>query len=273
MFQLQHVSKKTYFIIAIFLIQCFFMSVKIWEIKVSISPITGYNGIYTQSSVANPSVRYGMNAANNMGLRAFEPLQRAKQETYEIDKGLDDEAFIRALENFAGKMDAANDEYMNSNLRYQYSNVTKDGIDKLSLLGAAFEEMGMRMTLPVQQVNNILRKIYPEQNTKKKKIYTEIIDANNNGGIDIEEYGAFLAYADLKSANKSSLNPKNMQGVITQEGIKEAINAISVNPEQKGFFSKYKKNKRMFSKLTDELNLKEARQELKEETKHINFFV
>lgn len=240
----------------------------------SINAITGYSGIY-DGKVQNVSMRYGMNAAYNMNAFVQSAPKRAVEivEAPAIDKETDDEIFATALEKFAEGLEQ--DTFTPSKYRYQYSTVNEGEFDKLALLGAAYEEMGQKTETPVKKMTQMIQKFYP--NVKKsgkegKSVFNaKVLDTNKNGKVEVDEYGTFLALADIKSKDKDSEDISLMTGEITDEGTKEAMSYLAVNaknPITRFRLTRYMRD--VFSKLQDKLNLSEAKETFNQEVKDLN---
>lgn len=232
----------------------------------SVSVIDGNFGRY-DGSVQNPSVRYGRNAASNMeeytnaqSLNAYKSAQNIRY----TPNFADDEAFIQAIEGFADKLEKE-DSFERLNYEYKYTKANQGHIDKISLLAAAYEEMGGAKT-PVQAMNDKLNRAH-----KTDIFNTQVLDTNENGLVEIDEYGAFLALADIKSKDKNSTDPHDMTGTITSEGTKEALSYLAVNHKNKTVQAQlinYARN--TFKNLQDNLGLTKALSEHNQTSGHID---
>lgn len=242
----------------------------------SINAITGYNGIY-DGKVQNPSIRYGMNAANNMQIFTEEGSKKAvesiTENRYIQDSNSDGEIFAKALEKFAQGLEQ--DEFTLSKYRYQYSTVNEGEFDKLSLLGAAYEEMGRKENIPVKKMTKMIQEFYPsikKSGKEGKSVFSaKVLDTNKNGKVEVDEYGTFLALADVKSKDKSSEDMSLVNGQITDEGVKEAMSYMAVNT--KNPFTRFKLTRYMrnvFANLQKNLDLSEAKEKFESEKASLN---
>lgn len=181
--------------------------------------VNGSNGIY-DSKVADPSVKYGRNAVENHIQYMEKPLSESLNNPNPapiLDFGISEEAVdhnIEALEKFAEN----NDNYLASlpPLEYEYRylpNFENGKIDKKALLAAAYEEMNGVKELSVDEFS--ARYLINEEMT------AEPLDVNNDGKIDIAEYGANIMAADLLSKGTTdvtkadgSINTKGMNAIL-----------------------------------------------------------
>lgn len=179
--------------------------------------INGSSGIY-DNKIADDSVRYGRNAADNHKELVISTLVDGATSTAPmLDYRPTAEAFqnnINKLENFADE----NDAYLNSMppLQYEYRympKVSNGNIDKKALQAAAYEEMG-RNYIPVKK--------FEESYLPNTQEYTaEPLDLDKDGNIDTSEYSASMLAADMfskpnpsVSAIDGSMNSKGMDIVM-----------------------------------------------------------
>lgn len=224
-----------------FLRKIFYMGVNV---------INGSFGKY-DGKFQNPSVRYGRNAASNMeeyiNRLSVDTISGANIVPYTVDY-TDDDAFVRAIEGFGSKLDSSGGD----SFEYRYTKANDGRIDKISLLAASYEEMGQRAKASVGEMNDRLNRAH-----KTNVFNFGVVDTNENGLIEVDEYGTFLALADIKSKDKNSLDPKIMTGVITPKGTDEAVRYLAVNHQNKGKRAElinYIRNN-IFKKLQDNLGL------------------
>ncbi len=189
-----------------------------FDVNNGVAKIDGKKGIYSDK-VTNPSVMYGRNAVQNLYSYFEQPLVNDNNATPPIlDFGVNPNAAdknIEQMENYAKQ----NDAYLNSlpPLEYEYRympNIHRVGeIDKDALLGAAYEEMGQRTEVSVNELDNTfgLGDEYSSGNA----------DLNKDGKVDIGEYGATILAADIlsKPAEGSELS-KYIDGTINSDGHK-----------------------------------------------------
>lgn len=240
----------------------------------SINAITGYSGCYT-GRVQNPSIAYGMNAANNMEIYTRKQAEQSGERVASLQHifdPADDETFVKAVEGFSKKLEQ--DEFTPMKYRYQYSTVNEGEFDKLSLMGAAYEEMGRKKKISNRKMSDMINQAYFEPKTSDKKerpaFSAKVLDTNRNGQVEVDEYGAFLALSDIKSKDKNSTDVSIMDGNITDEGVQEALSYLAVNtknPIQRWRLTSYMR--KVFKGIQKDLGLKETNKEFKKELNYI----
>lgn len=175
--------------------------------------IDGSNGKY-DSKVTDPSVRYGRNAVENYYTYIEQPVVNDRMTPAPIlDFGLNPDA----AEKNADKLDKflkENDEYLRAlpplEFEYRYMPKTDKGqIDKKAVLGAAYEEMGKTKEISVKEMDY---RFAPDDNFTSKAL-----DINNDGKIDIAEYGSSILAADMLSKSETP-NTANIDGTINKKG-------------------------------------------------------
>ena len=178
--------------------------------------INGATGKY-DGLVADNSVRYGRNAAENCIRYMEAPLVNNRMNPAPILNFMPTkEADIqnaKALQRFMNN----NDGYMNSlppiDFEYRYMPEKEPGqIDGKAVLGAAYEEMGIK-ELPVREFEN--RYMIDDSMT------AEPIDINKDGIIDISEYGSTIVAADIMSKDAPNIN--NVNGIINAKGLNAVL--------------------------------------------------
>ncbi len=91
-------------------------------------------------------------------------------------------------------------------------------LNKFALLGASFEDLGKKISVPVAQVTQGLQQIF------KEKVSAEAFDANNDGEIDIAENATSILIKDMASTDKVvargklDLQAKDIDGTYTNTG-------------------------------------------------------
>ena len=178
--------------------------------------LNGETGIY-DNKVSNNSVKYGRNAINN-SLDYLEKNFLTTEETSApildfSSKEQSQDKNIEMLEAFTKK----NDEYLSKlppiEFEYRYMpNLIQGKIDKLALLGAAYEEIGAKEVDIEDFENNFLI-----DNTFTAKP----LDINNDNKIDIAEYGANILATDLLSKNSTDIN--KIDGTINSKGLNAVL--------------------------------------------------
>lgn len=213
-----------------------------FEVNNGIAKIDGSKGMYDEK-VANPSVRYGRNAVENFYAYMEQPL---------ISDTVNPAPIIPTEENLDNFI-KNNDAYLKAlpplEFEYRYMpNMPKGQIDKMAVLGAAYEEMGGTKELDVIELD---AKTAPDSS-----FTTKPLDINNDGKIDIAEYGASILAADMLS-KPGKPNLANIDGTINNKGF-DAVLAYT----QK---SKAAAAAALYSKVYNTYNLGEAQKEFKPE--------
>jgi len=171
--------------------------------------ISGNSGPY--KNIENYSVKYGRNA--------IAEYQKYSQNLCDINN-----------ENATVKF---KEKYMPGQI--------KDGqIDKMALMGAAYEEMGKHTSIPTSLLTKLTQKSSGE-NTN-----ADAIDLNKDGRIDIGEYSTTILVSDALSRG-DKITPDNIKGIVTNEGLNKSL----VFANKKNFDMAYK----TYSALYDYYNL------------------
>ena len=223
-----------------------------FEVNNGIAKIDGAQGKYDKN-VSDASVRYGRNAVENYYTYLEHPVVTDNMVTAPIlDFGVSSEATqnnVNKLDNFL----KVNDEYLKAlpPLEYEYRympKMQKGQVDKKALLGAAYEEMGGVKELSVNELDN---RFAPDNTFTSKAL-----DVNNDGKVDIAEYGSSILAADMLS--KSDIpNTSNIDGTINKKGF-DAVLAYT----QK---SNAEAAAKLYSNIYNTYNLGEAKNSFKAE--------
>ena len=199
--------------------------------------VNGSNGKYGQ---ADFSYNYGRNAVNNNIKTMLSPINNDNYATPPIfnfsTSPEAQEKNLQALENYLNE----NDKYLKSlpPLEYEYRYVpkfTNGQIDKKALFGAAYEEMGRKKELSIQEFEN--RYLSSDSQTAKP------MDINKDGNIDVAEYGANIIATDILS--KDSTDPLKADGSINSKGLSAIMeyskknNAISAEKLYSNIYNTY----------------------------------
>ncbi len=168
-----------------------------FEVNKGVVKIDGVNGKYNENTVTNPSVRYGRNSVQNLYSYYEQPIVNDNNATPPImDFSTNPDAADKNAANME-KYVKENDIYLNSlpPLEYEYRympNIHKRGeVDKDALFGAAYEELGKRKEVGVKELDKYFA-IDDDYSTKP-------IDVNNDGKVDVGEYGAAILASDMLS--------------------------------------------------------------------------
>ncbi len=187
-----------------------------FEVNNGTANINGAQGKYDEKTVTNPSVRYGRNAVDNYYSYLEKPVVDSPVAPLDIDfsKGPNEEN-LEKLDKYLKE----NDEYLKSlpPLEYEYRympNIQKGSVDKNAVLGAAYEELGKRDSISVEELD---KSFLPDD-----KFTSEPLDINKDGQVDVGEYGASILAADMLSKSDEP-NPENIDGTINSKGLSAVL--------------------------------------------------
>lgn len=176
--------------------------------------INGNNGVY-DGIIKDNSVRYGRNAVDNNINYMAQPLLSDNYATAPILDFLPtDEADEKNAEKI-NKFIKKNDEYLNAlpPLEFEYRYMPEGGkIDTKALLGAAYEEMGVK-ELPLDE--------FESKFVLSESMTAEPLDVNKDGKIDIAEYGANILATDVLS--KGTTDITKADGTINSKGLNAVL--------------------------------------------------
>ena len=198
-----------------------------YEVNNGVVKVDGSRGKY-DNKVSDPSVRYGRNAVENLYTYMEQPLIADNMTVASIlDFGVNPEAAQHNIDKL-DKFLKENDEYLKAltPLEYEYRympQMQKGQVDKKALLGAAYEEMGKVNDLSVEDLDS---RFAPDKNYTSKPL-----DVNNDGKVDIAEYGSSLLAADMLSKSDTP-NNANIDGTINKRGF-DAVLAYTKKVMQK----------------------------------------
>ena len=190
-----------------------------FEVNNEVAKIDGSRGKY-DNNVTNPSVKYGKNAVNNYYSYMEQPLIADKQTPAPIlDFSPNPEAADKNIEKL-DKFVKENDEYLKAlpplEFEYRYMpNVHKKGeVDNTSVLAAAYEELGRRKEVNLEEVNRAF--------AINKDYSANPIDLNKDGKIDAAEYGTTILAADMFSKSDTPDTSK-IDGTINAKGLNKIL--------------------------------------------------
>ena len=184
-----------------------------FEVNNGITKIDGSKGKY-DSTVTNPSVKYGRNAVSNFINYMEQPITNDKMNPAPIlDFGMSPTAPEKNAEKI-NKFLKENDEYLKSlpplEFEYRYMpNVQRGTIDKNALMGAAYEEMGKKQNVDVKEIEGMYG--------TDSALTTKPLDLNNDGKIDVGEYSSSILAADMLSKSPEP-DMNNIDGTINNKG-------------------------------------------------------
>ena len=189
-----------------------------FEVNNDAVKIDGTRGKY--NNMTNPSVAYGKNAVNNYYSYLEEPLLKDKQIPAPI---LDFSTNPNAADKNIKKLEAftkENDDYLKSlpplefEYRYMPNIHTKGEVDRGAVLAAAYEELGKRKEVNLQDVDKAF--------AINKDFSASPIDINKDGKIDAAEYGTTILAADMFSKSDTP-DTSNIDGTINSKGLNKIL--------------------------------------------------
>lgn len=223
-----------------------------YEVNNGVVKVDGSRGKY-DNKVSDPSVRYGRNAVENLYTYMEQPLIADNMTVAPIlDFGVNPEAAQHNIDKL-DKFLKENDEYLKAlpPLEYEYRympQMQKGQVDKKALLGAAYEEMGKVNDLSVEDLDS---RFAPDKNYTSKPL-----DVNNDGKVDIAEYGSSLLAADMLSKSDTP-NNANIDGTINKRGF-DAVLAYTKK-------SNAEAAAKLYSNIYNTYNLGDAKKDFKAE--------
>ena len=170
---------------------------------------TGISGYDTK--VDNLSVRYGKNALKNH-INYLNQYSMPLVQNPAISSSTDN--LPDKLNNFINDINnnLCNMPPLSFKLLYM-RNTDNNKIDKDSLMGASFEELGEKTALSLDEMNAKLSGLNGEV-----QICADALDLNKDGYIDIAENAASILLADALSTSDGDITPNNINGIISNEG-------------------------------------------------------
>lgn len=218
-----------------------------FEVNNGIAKINGANGKYDER-VSDPSVRYGRNAVENYYTYLENPIVEDKMTPAPIlDFGLNPNADNNNADKL-NKFLKENDEYLKAlpPLQYEYRYMPQGPVNTKALLGAAYEEMGGKKELSVEELDY---RFAPDSSFTSKAL-----DLNNDGKVDIAEYGSSILAADMLSKSDTP-DTKNIDGTINNKG----FNAVLAYTQKSNATAATK----LYSNIYNTYNLGEAQKDFK----------
>lgn len=218
-----------------------------FEVNNGIAKINGANGKYDER-VSDPSVRYGRNAVENYYTYLENPIVEDKMTPAPIlDFGLNPNADNNNADKL-NKFLKENDEYLKAlpPLQYEYRYMPQGPVNTKALLGAAYEEMGGKKELSVEELDY---RFAPDSSFTSKAL-----DLNNDGKVDIGEYGSSILAADMLSKSDTP-DTKSIDGTINNKG----FNAVLAYTQKSNVAAATK----LYSNIYNTYNLGEAQKDFK----------
>lgn len=171
----------------------------------NVAIFNGDKGPY-DNKINNASVKYGRNAiANHFAyLRSDNKFDFSNMN----EKDLKDDTFEKKM---AKNESIAQNNSSNFECKYLPGNVNYQSLDKMALIGAAFEEMGQRTEVSLDEANKQL------QNSFGNNFSANALDLNGDKKIDTAEYAASILLEDMAGKNPVQLERKNITGVVNNQ--------------------------------------------------------
>ncbi len=177
--------------------------------------ITGNQGKY-DGIVRNPRVRYARNAMNNLQEYASYRLPKVKYPDLSNISNLSEDKYEKKMAQLEEALEASQKARktmppLDYTIKYLPGKVDINTVDTVALLGAAFEDMGRKLSISTDVLTKQLQKTF-----RTDKVSAAALDLDKNGRIDVAEYGASILTADMLSS--ASLDKKDINGKINKEG-------------------------------------------------------
>lgn len=189
----------------------------------------GDKGPY-DNKISNPSVRYGRNSVANQ-FTYFRSENKFDLSNMN-EKNLKDDTFEKKM---AKNESIANNNTPNFEYKYLPGSVDYQSLDKMALLGAAYEGMGQMTEVYLDETNNQLKSGFGND------ISADAVDLNDDKKIDIAECAAALLLEDMVGKDPVQLDRKNITGVMTNQSELNLMRYL------------HNKNKEVTSKLLGEI--------------------
>ncbi len=250
-----------------------------YSIQNNIACINGQNGPYDKK-IEDKNVRYGRNAVANyfeyiqgfktsQDEKTLSELAKCSQDSFKKTSSV--EEVLKHTEKMLAELEAESKKVPPLSFRLKYlpeDKVDAKNLNKSALLGAAFEDLGKRISVPVAELNQG----FPEP--LKQKCTMGTFDVNNDGQIDIAEDAAAILIKDMADkiptnqileTGKMELKAENLDGIISQTG---DTNLWALLKADKGliakilvFFNKnkYSNSKQLITQVYKDFQLAQAR--------------
>ena len=193
-----------------------------FSIVSNIAIINGDKGPY-DGKVNNASVKYGRNSVANhySFLNAFlnAPADKKNDFSNMNEKDLKSDVFEKKMTH---NENLANSNTSNFEYKYLPGQVNPQNIDKMALLGSAYEEMGQKTEISVDEMNKQI------QNSFGNQISAEAMDLNGDKKVDIGEYSATILLEDMAGKDPNKMDIKNISGTITDKSEENMLGFFNV---------------------------------------------
>lgn len=184
-----------------------------------VTHIDGKTGIY-DGKIENPSVRFARNSVDNFA----KYLDSFNSSAPDIDSILnlcdsDVEISVEQLQNALVQLATYEAPVMDYSHQYTPHAANYRFIDRDALMGAAYEEMGKKTSIPTNQMTEQLQNASDIAWGKGNiKMDAKVLDLNNDQKIDLAEYSASILLQDAMSTDDSCFNMKNINGTLNSQG-------------------------------------------------------
>ncbi|MCM1266076.1 MAG: hypothetical protein NC200_07745 [Candidatus Gastranaerophilales bacterium] len=191
-----------------------------YSVSGNVARIDGRQGIY-DGKINNSSVRYGRNSLSNY-------------QSYTSDLAKD----------------------TMPPLKFEYRYMPNGKLDKMALLGNAYEELGKRIEVKTEEMTETIQKVGGD------KFSADALDINKDGYIDVAEYATSTLTEDILSSAKGfEIDSSKIDGVINNDGSNKTF-ALNLKSNEK-------KASEIYSKLYNELGLESAQEEFIKNTNNL----
>ena len=204
-----------------------------YSIENNTAYINGNRGIY-DGKIADKSVLYGRNAVANHFeyLKDLGGKKSEKADTFTpSNKNAGNLLKSKLTEIGSEKLIKETDDFLNSlppfdfEYRYMPEGANGKNIDKLALLGSAFEEMGKKISIPVQEMTEKLK-------ASIKDADASVLDINKDGRIDNAEYSTSILASDMLSKG-DEFDASKVDGNINKNGLYKSLAYANVKNHEK----------------------------------------
>ncbi len=159
------------------------------------------------------SIQSGRNAIKNFRLYT-ESMQLKEPKLPDVGKlsEMSEDEFEKTMQDLDNEIKYFNENTPPVDFALQYSEKTPSGIDKMSLLGAAYEELGARTSVDTEELSEQLQEQFGSQ------VSADAIDLDENGEIDVAEFATTILAQDSLSTDDGDISPDKINGIITNDG-------------------------------------------------------
>lgn len=172
----------------------------------------------------NESIKYGRNAAANykshIETYTTKPNDFNKADFSNLSQ-LSNDQFDKKTKDVSDKIDAdLAKPPVNLKLKYKYlpeENIDPKNINKMALLGAAYEELGKRMSVPVEELTALMQK------AGGAEFSAEALDINKDKQVDVGEYASSILLTDMLSTDSENVDANNIKGEVNTLGLNKSL--------------------------------------------------